>query len=99
MKNLKLLFTLIAALFVVLFFVMGRAEAGMWEIVTSESWAKIEPDVSYKLETKGWNTRVYEFTPAYNENVRCIFGAADGASGMACYDVSPNHPEYVKSVE
>lgn len=48
-----------------------------------------KPTAEYNLDTFGNDVRVYEWTPADNKDIRCVFVAgSDNSTGVACYPVS-----------
>lgn len=64
------------------------ANAGLLDGLMTGDWDEIDPSAQYKLETYGFNIRVYEWIPADNPNVRCVFAAGnENSTGVACYDV------------
>ena len=67
-------------------FAMSPAKAGMWDAVTTMDWETKETK-AYKLDVEGYDARAYEWTPADNPNVRCVFVASNKSSGVACYSV------------
>lgn len=46
------------------------------------------PTAEYNLDTYGLDVRVYEWAPADNPNIRCVFVAgSENSTGVACYPV------------
>ena len=77
---------MITITFLVLAFAI-TGHAGMWEKYTTLGKKKIKPNAQYKLATSGWSVRVYEWTPAYNPNWRCLFVGGTQKGGGGCYPV------------
>ena len=70
----------------------GSAQAGLWKSIATSDW-ETKPSAHYKVEALGFDVRAYEWTPEYNENVRCVFVAGadgNGNAGVACYPVETN---------
>lgn len=66
--------------------VAGVAGAS-WSNLLTMGNSTIKPTVKYDLETAGWDARLYEFTPAYNKDLSCIFVATEGGNGgLTCYE-------------
>lgn len=63
-------------------------QAGLWEKVTTMGAQTIKPSSEYLIETAGWNIRVYEWIPADNPNIRCMFAAGSKKGGVACYSIN-----------
>ncbi len=60
--------------------------AGLFDQIATGTWKSVEPTAAYKLETYGYNVRVYEWTPKDNPNMRCVFVAGEtNSTGVACY--------------
>jgi hypothetical protein len=58
-----------------------------WSILSGQTFETVEPDSKYQLDTAGWNTRVYEWTPKSNPNVFCIAQFSEkGPVGMYCFE-------------
>ncbi|MDC9727365.1 MAG: hypothetical protein PSN35_05990 [Candidatus Thioglobus sp.] len=64
------------------------AQAGLWEKMTTMGAQTVKPSSEYLIETAGWNIRVYEWIPADNPNVRCMFAAGSQKGGVACYSIN-----------
>ncbi|SMN15866.1 hypothetical protein CRYPA_1835 [uncultured Candidatus Thioglobus sp.] len=64
------------------------AQAGLWEKMTTMGAETVKPSSEYLIETAGWNIRVYEWIPADNPNVRCMFAAGSQKGGVACYSIN-----------
>jgi len=47
----------------------------------------VEPDFEYEIDTWGYNSEVYEFTPRANKNYTCVFVMLDDGSdmGLQCF--------------
>lgn len=71
----------------ILFAVATAANAGMWENISSLADEDVELKAKYNVPAKGWNLRVYEWTPAANPDYRCLFAAGEQKGGPACYPV------------
>jgi len=64
------------------------ASAGFLSAATTTGWPT-KDTVAYKLDTRGYDVRVYEWTPDENPNIRCVFVAGEtNSTGVACYEVS-----------
>jgi len=63
-------------------------QAGLWEKMTTMGAKTVKPSSEYLIETAGWNIRVYEWIPADNPNVRCMFAAGSKKGGVACYSIN-----------
>lgn len=73
---------------VILAFYSQKSEAGLFDSAMTSGWEDRKNDHKYKLESYGFDVRVYEWTPKDNKNVRCVFVAGnENSSGVACYDV------------
>lgn len=65
------------------------AYAGLFDQIATGTWKSVEPTTAYKLETYGYNVRVYEWAPKDNPNMRCVFVAGEtNSTGVACYPAS-----------
>ena len=53
--------------------------------VLNSDLEEVEATANYELSTYGFDSRVYEWTPAHNPNITCVFVAASESSGVACY--------------
>lgn len=63
-------------------------QAGLFDQIATGTWDSVKPTNAYKLETYGYNVRVYEWTPKDNPNMRCVFVAGEtNSTGVACYPV------------
>lgn len=63
------------------------AHAGLFDSVATGNWPTKSVTAKYKLDTYGYDVRVYEWTPKDNKNVTCVFVAGnENSSGVACYD-------------
>ena len=80
----------IIVVLVMLLLISTPVFAGLFSTVATGDWPTEQVEVKYKLSTYGYDVRVYEWTPKYNKNVRCVFVAGnENSSGTACYDVEP----------
>lgn len=83
----KLFFVVLAAV-AISFSSIAAVNAGWFDSAVTMSWTTRDSDVKYKLETHGFDVRVYEWTPAFSDDVRCVFVAGnENATGTACYSV------------
>lgn len=58
-----------------------------WAFFTGMTFETVKPDSVYQLDTAGFNTRVYEWTPKSNSDVFCIAQFSDkGPVGMQCFE-------------
>jgi len=73
---------------ITVFLLSLSAQAGLWEKVTTMGAQTVKPSSEYLIETAGWNIRVYEWVPADNPNVRCMFAAGSKKGGVACYSIN-----------
>lgn len=61
--------------------------ASIFASVATSGWKTIAPSIKYKLDTRGYDIRVYEWTPAHNDNISCVFvSGSENSTGVACYD-------------
>ena len=74
--------------FLTMFLLTLSAQAGLWEKVTTMGAQTVKPSSEYLIETAGWNIRVYEWIPADNPNIRCMFAAGSKKGGVACYSIN-----------
>lgn len=82
MKKIATLAIVLASMFT------STAQAGWVDSLTTSNWPTQKPTTKYKLDSHGWDVRIYEWTPKDNPNVRCVFVAGNqNSSGVACYDV------------
>lgn len=64
------------------------AHAGLWDSAVTSGWPTKDVTTKYKLDTYGFDVRVYEWTPRDNKNVRCVFVAgSNNSTGVACYNI------------
>lgn len=63
----------------------GKANAGLWDSMMNADLKEVEPTANYELSTYGFDGRVYEWTPAWNKGISCVFVASNKSSGVACY--------------
>jgi len=75
-------------IFLTMFLLALATQAGLWEKVTTMGAQTIKPSSEYLIETAGWNIRVYEWIPADNPNIRCMFAAGSKKGGVACYSIN-----------
>ena len=52
------------------------------------NWTTVEPDAEYKVEVRDWNLRVYEWTPASNEDIACMFIGSEAGPNVHCFEKS-----------
>ncbi len=71
-----------------LFTISISVQAGLWEKMTTMGAKTVKPSSEYLVETAGWNIRVYEWIPADNPNVRCMFAAGSQKGGVSCYSIN-----------
>ena len=67
------------------FALSGAAKAGILDSIINSDLEEITPSANYELSTYGFDSRVYEWTPAHNKNISCVFVASNKSSGVACY--------------
>jgi len=85
MKNSKLALALAVAISAT---ISLPSHAGLFDSVVTSGWGERPIAAKYKIDTHGFNVRVYEWTPKYNKDVRCVFVAgSENSSGNACYNV------------
>ena len=48
-------------------------------------------DQTSRLESAGWDMRVYEFTPRTSPNTQCVYVAGERKGGLACFPKEVNH--------
>ena len=64
------------------------ATAGLKDSLLTAGWGTVDPTVKYKMDTYGYNVRIYEWAPKDNKDVRCVFVAGNtNSTGVACYNV------------
>ena len=57
-----------------------------WAFWGGQTLPEHQMDEAYRLPTKGWDTRVYEWTPKGNPDVTCIAQFSEsGPVGMQCF--------------
>lgn len=79
--------TIITTIMITLLLV-STASAGFLSAVRSSGWETKETK-KYKINVMNYDCRVYEWIPADNPNVRCVFVAGnENATGVSCYQVS-----------
>ena len=62
------------------------ANAGLFDSAATSGWDTKESD-KYKLESYGYDLRVYEWTPKGNPNVTCITAfSKTGPVGLQCFE-------------
>ncbi|RUM81971.1 MAG: hypothetical protein DSZ17_04895 [Candidatus Thioglobus sp.] len=74
--------------FLITLVVSLSTQAGLWEKMTMMGAKTVKPSSEYLIETAGWNIRVYEWIPADNPNIRCMFAAGSQKGGVACYSIN-----------
>ena len=74
--------------FLITLVVSLSTQAGLWEKMTTMGAQTVKPSSEYLIETAGWNIRVYEWIPADNPNIRCMFAAGSQKGGVACYSIN-----------
>jgi hypothetical protein len=74
--------------FLITLVVSLSTQAGLWEKMTTMGAKTVKPSSEYLVETAGWNIRVYEWIPADNPNVRCMFAAGSQKGGVSCYSLN-----------
>jgi len=77
-----------ASAFLITLVVSLSTQAGLWEKMTTMGAQTVKPSSEYLIETAGWNIRVYEWIPADNPNIRCMFAAGSQKGGVACYSIN-----------
>lgn len=78
MKKLLLASTLLLA--------ATSVNAGLFTSTVTSGWEDKAPEHKYKLNTYGYDVRVYEWTPKNNKNISCVFVAGEtNSTGIACY--------------
>jgi hypothetical protein len=68
---------------------VGAAKAGLFDSLVTTKWETKPADENYKLESYGYDLRVYEFTPMSNPKISCIalYGET-GPTGIQCFQKS-----------
>ena len=61
------------------------ANAGLWDSMMNSDLKEVPTTANYEMEVYGFDARVYEWTPAWNEGISCVFVSANKSSGVACY--------------
>ena len=65
------------------------AQAGLLDSMLNSDLKEVEPTANYEISTYGFDSRVYEWTPAHNPNISCVFVASNESSGVSCYPKAP----------
>ena len=57
-------------------------------VTTTTTNDLLQPDFNYEIDTWGFNSEVYEFTPKSNTKKTCVFVMLDSGAGMGlqCFD-------------
>ena len=57
-------------------------------VTTTTTNDLVQPQFNYEIDTWGFNSEVYEFTPKSNTKKTCVFVMLDSGSGMGlqCFD-------------
>jgi hypothetical protein len=77
-------YTLIA---VILAFSATAAHADVWTWSKNAGLEPKTPDAAYRVETKGLDVRVYEWTPETAPHMTCIMAwGTDHPAGMQCFE-------------
>lgn len=77
---------LVILLFAALLSTPAFGQSRDWSFWGGMTLGEKDPDAAYKLETAGWNTRIYEWTPETAPHMTCIAQFADaGPVGMQCF--------------
>ena len=63
----------------------GAAQAGLLDSMLNSDLPEVATTANYEISTYGWDSRVYEWTPAGNPAYTCVFVAANKSSGAACF--------------
>jgi len=64
-----------------------KSEAGILSSLRSSGW-ETKSTKHYKLEVMNFDVRVYEWTPEYNKDIKCVFVAGgSNSTGVACYPI------------
>ena len=84
MKKKHIFLSLIIGAVTALSFI-GAANAGLLDSIMNSDLPEVEATATYEIATYGFDSRVYEWTPAHNPNISCVFVAANQSSGVACY--------------
>lgn len=72
-----------------LLFATTTAHAGLFDAMATSGWEDKDITVKYKVNTYGYDVRVYEWTPTWNKDYSCVFVAGnENSSGVACYPKS-----------
>lgn len=51
---------------------------------------QMHTDATTRIESAGWDMRVYEFTPRTAPNMQCVFVAGTRKGGLACFGKTGN---------
>ena len=63
----------------------STVNAGLWDSMMNSDLEEVQPTANYAMEVYGYNARVYEWTPAWNDGISCVFVTSNKSSGTACY--------------
>ncbi len=66
---------------------VGSAQAGLFDSVTTAGWPSKVPVAKYKVDVKGFDVRAYEWVSEEDPNVRIVFVAGEKSSGVGTYRV------------
>jgi hypothetical protein len=47
---------------------------------------QMHTDATTRIESAGWDMRVYEFTPRTAPNMQCVFVAGNRKGGLTCFN-------------
>jgi hypothetical protein len=62
-----------------------KTHAGFVDSMLNADLPEVEPTAAYEIDTYGYDSRVYEWTPAHNPDISCVFVASNKSSGVGCY--------------
>jgi len=63
----------------------STVNAGLWDSMMNSDLEEVTPTANYAMEVYGYDARVYEWTPAWNQSISCVFISANKSSGVGCY--------------
>ena len=64
---------------------VGGAHAGLWDSMMNSDLKEVPTTANYEMSVYGYDARVYEWTPAWNQGISCVFVASNTSSGVGCY--------------
>jgi len=77
---------LLSIIAVAVIFMATAAHADLWTWSKNAGLEPKEPDAAYRVETKGLDVRVYEWTPVTAQGMTCVMAwGQTHPAGMQCF--------------